>query len=127
MKNKIDDVALRLPTVAEMDDEVVEQLTESELCALRAVGRGADIRGLKLAETLRSLERSHPELLRITSVMGNYGVREPLPYFGAVLTTDGSRVVRDATCRAPKRRKKSGVPSRRLRRRRVWVPSVCHA
>lgn len=68
-------------------------VTDKELAALRVISGGADVLSRSIAETLRGLEKRHPKLLRITKRMGKYSVRERLPYFGAILTKDGERLI----------------------------------
>jgi len=68
-------------------------LTVAEAIALADIREGADIISYVLAELLRKLESKYPDLLTITKPMGEYSVKERLPYFGAILTQKGSEVL----------------------------------
>lgn len=67
------------------------KFTKERIDAMSAIAEGADVRSRAIARELRSLQAEHPTWLEIGGRrMGPYGVREKLPYFGAILTAEGS-------------------------------------
>lgn len=68
-------------------------LTALEKKAMRAVKDGADIFSPSLARTLREIENTHPELIKIVKAQGRYTVSDVHPYFGAILTAKGRYAV----------------------------------
>lgn len=72
-------------------------LTADELDALRQVEHGADVYGYGIARDLRAIQRKAPELVSIGKAQmyrGNgVGV---VPYFGAIATAAGRKVLREA-------------------------------
>ena len=71
----------------------MERLTEDELSALEQCGNGCDVLGYGMARHLRAVERKRPELIDICPAMGEYGVKDKHPYFGAISTAKGKREV----------------------------------
>ena len=73
-----------------------KQLTNTEVGALFAVRYGADVYSPLVARALRSVERNHPELVEITEPMSapKDGAKQQ-PYFGAILTKAGEKVILD--------------------------------
>ena len=72
---------------------MIEKLTEAELLALEQCGGGCDVLGYGMARHLRAVERKRPELIDICPAMGEYGVKDKHPYFGAISTAKGKREV----------------------------------
>ncbi len=66
-----------------------KKLSEEQIEALKQVVGGADVLGYSLAKTLREIERNAPELICICDRQSEYGVRDRLPYFGAIVTKKG--------------------------------------
>lgn len=64
-----------------------------EVELLKTILGGADILDMTQARQLRRLKETSPELLIITSAQGDYSVNEPHPYFGAIATRLGHKVV----------------------------------
>lgn len=82
------------------------KLTAAEKKALRLIVRGADITGYDLAKTLRGIEAKAPHLIDIGPEMGQYDVRDKLPYFGAIATAAGRLALKVETeQRQPERRR----------------------
>lgn len=68
----------------------VVRMTERHKNAVWIVRNGADVRSRDLAQLLREVEATKPEYIEIGPLqMGPYGVREQLPYFGAIATKRG--------------------------------------
>jgi hypothetical protein len=72
------------------------KLTQEVREAMEAIRGGADISSPYIAKTLRELEQSNPSWLVVCKPMGSYDGAEHIPYFGAILTTEGVSVL-DAT------------------------------
>jgi len=49
------------------------------------------VRGLHEACAVRWLEHKHPEMIDVCRAMGQYSVKEKLPYIGAILTGKGKK------------------------------------
>lgn len=70
------------------------RLTAEELDALRLIADGADIHSYTLARTLRRIQQTHPELLSIGPLQMYQGDGTGItPYFGAILTAKGRKVI----------------------------------
>lgn len=69
-------------------------ITLKEAAALRAVGMGADVFSYGIAIKLRSVEKKHPEYVKITKAINKKRDRKGYsqPYFGAFATAAGRRV-----------------------------------
>lgn len=73
----------------------IVSLTELHKIALKLVINGADVRDPGLAKMLREIEATKPEYISVGDCqMGPYGVKEVLPYFGAIATSQGVRWAR---------------------------------
>ena len=71
--------------------------TADEIAAMALVKDGADVYNYDIANTLRNIERTHPDLIDITHPMMYTGDgADVVPYFGAILTAAG----RDALAKA---------------------------
>lgn len=72
-------------------------LTEHEKEAVKQVIGGADITSYYLATALREVEKKQKikghHLIEICEVMGDYDVRESLPYFGCIATPQGEEAI----------------------------------
>ena len=67
-------------------------MTEAHKRAVHAVRKGADVRDPQIAKLLREVEATEPDYISIGDCqMGPYGVREVLPYFGAIATPKGKK------------------------------------
>lgn len=71
-------------------------LTIQELADLKGILNGADIQDPAEAKRLRDLDAKLPGLMTITKPMGNYGVRDKLPWFGAITTAEGKKAIKAA-------------------------------
>ena len=89
---------------------MVEKLTEAELSALEQCGNGCDVLGYGMARHLRAVERKRPELIDICPAMGEYGVKDKHPYFGAISTAEGKREVEAWRKRLKKGKSNPGKP-----------------
>ena len=69
------------------------ELTKEHVQLLAQIENGADILAPSEAKLLREVEAFNPKLLDICQPMGNYGVMEKLPYFGAITTKEGMKFV----------------------------------
>lgn len=65
------------------------KLTDAHHAAMLCVAWGCDMRDIRGAKLLREIEAVAPGLVAIGPVMGEYGARESLPYFGVTLTDEG--------------------------------------
>ena len=70
------------------------KLTKKQKEVMKLVKNGADISNYGIAFELRAVQKDYPSLIRITKRMYEYDVLEKLPYFGAILTDDGKRVIK---------------------------------
>ena len=69
------------------------KLSHEQLNALRKIADGADVYDYGIAQTLRGIERTHPHLLTITKPQHRPSGEKQQPYFGAICTDDGLRLV----------------------------------
>ncbi len=72
-------------------------LTPKQLSLMRAIEQGADIWSHSLAIQLRELQKIVPEYLHIGPAMmaDNIPGKEQQPYFGAILSDEGERVLHE--------------------------------
>lgn len=71
------------------------ELTPEELAAIESVRDGADVFGYSLAVDLRAIDNRYPgKLVQIVEAQGEYDAVGRLPYFGAIATDAGRRLLR---------------------------------
>ena len=73
---------------------IYEYLNDKEVEAVNVCVDGCDVKSYLLASMLREIEikmeNNNDDFLVITDVMGEYGVNESLPYFGAIAVREVS-------------------------------------
>lgn len=77
----------------------VEDLQPIHFIALALIENGAEVFALHTAKALKEVQKSHPELLTITKPMGGYSGVERMPYFRAILTAQGKKLIEDICLR----------------------------
>lgn len=71
------------------------KLSNEEKDALKAIENGADVYDRIIAQTLRKLEREHPDWVNLGDAMNapEDGAKQQ-PYFGAILTAKGKKALK---------------------------------
>ena len=81
------------------------KLTRKHLDAMRKVKNGADVWAPDIARLLREVQKTDPDLIDITKPMMFKGSgAEQMPYFGAILTKEGCRVLKNLKALLPPKR-----------------------
>ena len=70
-------------------------LTQEQIKLLKDLEGGADIVGYLDALLCRQFEKSGH--IQITRVQGNYAAEKRLPYFGAILTAAGRKLLKEVS------------------------------
>lgn len=68
-------------------------LTKDQLTILKLIRNGADVWGYVDAGVIRGLEKTHGSLINIVKAVADPPGHERQPYFGAICTLEGKRLL----------------------------------